>query len=261
MENLKSQLLIINSKDRTSGTVSNFNYSMKYYGTELVQGYRVNKITIPFSWYTVVNQSFTLTRNAVDHIIYVDPGQWSAIQLAANIQARLETDVGVGLVKFSWASGSNTFTFESLDVNVLTLKFDEAHISAPTPSNNYLNFGVLTGFVLPSDISVHPTGLDITGQYAVNLAGTPNVYVKSQSLQLYGTSYFQRVSDNVIQSVPVDVNVGNYIVWQNSVATIFKNDDTRMLGNYDLQLVDEWNNLVDLRGLDWVIEIQIYSNL
>jgi hypothetical protein len=65
-------------------------------------------------------------------------------------------------------------------------------------------------------------------------------------------------ADNVIQSIPVNVQAGNYIIWQNSVQTDFAQAPSKSASSWDMKIVDEYNNLVDLQGLDWTIEIQIY---
>lgn len=256
---MQPQLIVINSKDRASGTATNFGYVMKYYGTNSVDGFRINKISVPFSWYTIQSQSFEFIYDNISYTINVLPGQWTAVQLAAQLKSETDALIGINSVNWIWNQGANTFTVSSLNPAKL---FSFNFFAGTYPTNYYYNIGVQMGFATPATLSGYKPNLtgtnSFTSLYAVNLTGGANIYIKSQSLQLYITSFFNKIPDNVIQSVPVSVAPSDFIVWQNTIETIFATNSSRPMSTFDFQLVDEYNTPLDLRGLDWTLELQIF---
>ena len=211
---MQRQLIIIDSKDRSTGTSSAFTYYMAAYGPTSVFRYRVNKVTIPFSWYTVPPQTFRINYNAVNYTVSIAGGQYNANQLATVVQNALNTALGAGQMTFTFQNdGTNTFTFATVNpANSFTLHFEVNNLLG----QNYKSVGVAAGFVLPSNLISSGPVNTLTSPYAVNLAGPPNIYVKSSSLQFYYSSFFNQNTSTVVQSIPVNVNPGDYIIWQNS---------------------------------------------
>lgn len=262
-----SQLLIINSKDRVSGPAENFIYNMEYYSPVEVQEMRINKISIPYSIYTTPAQTLTIAWavgivSPTTYTLNVPAGIYTPATLVIELQALSDAAIGVG--KIIWSYTNNLFTVQTADVfhNILV----SWNINGLGPSYQYLSLGVQMGFVLEGTTYVPPpfsTGANdiFTASYFANLAGTPNFYVTSTYLQLFQSSYFNRVPGNVVQSVPIQVNPFNMIVWQNSVPTNFKTNSTVNFNNIDFQLIDEYGNIINLNGLNWSIEIQIFYNI
>jgi hypothetical protein len=255
MSNL-SILIIVDSKDRANPagtTTSNFTYNMEYYGPNSVKGMRVNKITIPFSWNPVLAQTFVLTIGGTPANIVIPAGQWTNQQMASLIQAQITADFPSSLATFTWSPGSNLFTFTSPS-NPYELNFTGATLHL------YQNIGYMMGFfgLQSSPIIISASPGSSSSVIYPNLSGGPNVYVQSQKLQLYDSCFFQTVRGSVIQSVPVNVNVGNYIVWQNSIETVFPLVNSQPYSNFDFKLIDDYGNEVLLNGLDWVIELQFF---
>ena len=69
-----ASLLVINSKDRASGVAENFTYNFQFAGLSKVRNFRINKISIPFSWFPVVAQTFRVSWNGTAFTIPVTAG-------------------------------------------------------------------------------------------------------------------------------------------------------------------------------------------
>lgn len=259
-----SQLIIINSKDRSSGTAENFNYNMQYYAPVEVSSMRINKISIPYSIYTTPAQTLVITYSygivsPVDYTLNVPAGIYTPATLVVELQALTDAAIGVG--KVLWSYSDNLFTVQAADVfHHILISWN---INGLGPTYQYVSLGVQMGFVLEGTTFVPgPFSTDsayiFTASYFANLSGTQNFYITSTYLQLFQSSYFNNVPANVIQSVPIQVNPFNMIVWQNAVTTNFKTNSNVNFNNIDLQLVDEYNNIVDLNGLNWNMELQIF---
>lgn len=258
MAGLLSQLIIIDSKDRAAGTSSNFTYNMGSYGPTQVYGYRVNKITIPFSWSTIPAQTFDILYNSVQYVVSIGGGQYNVFQLQAAVQLALNAAVGAGALLIAFNNdGTNSFTISTVNpLNTLVLQFNINNLAA----QSYKSVGVAMGFATAENVNTAtPTVANsFTSFYAINLTGPPNIYVKSSSLQVYTSSFFNKNPDCVVQSVPVNSPAASYIIWQNSVETNFYQDPISSKTSWDMRLCDEYNNDVLLNGLDWTIEIQVY---
>lgn len=262
---MQQQLIIINSKDRASGNSGNFTYNMGYYGPSSAVFYRINKITIPFSWNTTIAQTFGITYNLAIHSpsyynISVPAGQYTPQTLVAALNTATAAAIGGGLAL--WSYTNNVFNVSVTNVgNVMSLQWATNNLP---PGQSYQSVGVQMGFVqenLNNFVNPIPethSGTSFSSTFYPDLSGGGNIYVKSQSLQIYISSFFNQNVDDVIQSVPVQVNPSNWIIWQNAVPTDFSLNPIRSLANFDFCLVDEWNNFLNLNGLDWTIELQIF---
>lgn len=236
-------LVIINSKDKASGTSSNFTYNLQYTGMTRIRQYRLNKIVIPYSWYNIQDQVILMTVNGGGPItVDIDAGSYTAQTLATYMQNKLTSAGGITFT-VTYNQNQNTYTISVTNPNIFTLLF--------TYPYNYKNLGVQMGFGTDT-----PNQESVTSSSAVNLSITNSVYLGSSSLRLYAQSYFQKVQYNIVQHVPVNVNSFNYITWQNSFATFFDCNENTSITNFDFQILDDYGNTLDLRGLDVIIELE-----
>lgn len=255
---MQRQLVIIDSKDRSTGFASNFTYYLTGYSPTTVFKYRVNKVTIPFSWYTIIPQTFQVQYNGTYYTITIPGGQYNAQQLATQITNSFSAVIGGGTLVCTFTNdGTNNFVITSETSLTFVLHFELNNLPS---GQNYKSVGVAMGYVLPTNLMSSATPVTVaTSIYAINLSGPPNIYVKSSSLQIQYSSFFNLNASTVIQTVPVGTDTGNYIVWANTYPVgDFEQDPVKTVTNWDFQLVDEYNNLIDLRGLDWTIEIELW---
>lgn len=224
-------LVIVNSKDRISGTPSNFRYELTKNKLN-VKSFRINKVTVPFSWYNQPRQTFT-----VNTILFTLPeGSYSIYSLIS----ALHSEVQGTFPNFTMTYNADTNKVSINDTIALTIVFNG-------------RLGQQLGF----ENSIGPS-VSLISTNTVNLALTSNIYIYSQSLSTYMTSFFQRRQDNIIQNIPVAVNTFNYVVWQNQLETTFALDSQNLF-NFDIKLLDDYGSVIELNGQNIIIEIQIQN--
>lgn len=227
-----STLLIINSKDRHQGSPGNFQYSLDLRGRVDIQGFRINKVTLPYSWYNIPEQQFIFNSN----VILLPAGSYTIYTLIQRLQNLMR--VYSPLLTITYDSDTNKITIED-DIS-FTVSFLE-------------DLQIALGFITPF------TGLIKTGEFVTNVNLTSNVYLSSAALTVYTNSFFNKKTANIFQSVPVNTNSFGYVIWQNSLETTFK-IDSRNIQNIDLQVYDDEGNIIDFNNQNWILEIEIYSN-
>jgi len=242
---MKPTILIVNSKDRISGTSTNFNYQIKYYGKEEIQSYRIGKVTIPYSYYNIKRQFFTFRYNNVLYDIEVPAGNYTAQSLATFLQNELSTQTSAA-VTVTYSQLTNRFSVVVSSPNVFSFDFED-------PIEYNYSVQKALGFA-----NIIPNTSTYTSVNSANLNCSDNLYIRSRTLSYYTPSIFQTQRDQVIQLVPILVNPFNFIFYENQQEINFPSD-YRSLSTFDIQLIDDYGNIIDLNGLDWTFEIQIYN--
>lgn len=242
---MKPTLLIVNSKDRISGNSTDFYYAIKYYGKEEIKDFRIGKITIPYSFYNLKQQFFNFTYNSVLFDIEVPAGNYTAQSLATFLQNTLSTETGAAIT-VTYSQSTNKFSVQVSSPNNFSFDFED-----PLPYNYSIQKAL--GFA-----NLIPTTSSYTSVNCANLNCSDNLYIRSQTLSYYNPSIFQTQRDQVIQLVPILVNPFNFIFYENQQEISFP-CDYRSLSTFDIQLIDDYGNIIDLNGLDWTFEIQIFN--
>ena len=99
---------------------------------------------------------------------------------------------------------------------------------------------------------------EYTSLNCANLNSSDNLYIFSQALSFYTPAIFQTERNNVIQVVPILVNPFNFIFYENQQQIDFPTD-FQTISTFDVKLIDDYGQVVDLNGLDWTFEIQLFS--
>lgn len=242
---MKPTLLIVNSKDRISGTSTNFNYQIKYYGKEEVDTFRIGKITIPYSFYNLQQQFFIFKYNGTNFDIELPAGNYSAQSLATFLQTTLSAETSAA-ISVTYSVTTNKFIVSVVNPNNFQFEFED-----PIPYNYSLQKAL--GF---------PNLTTVTDNYispnCANLNASDNLYIYSQALSFYTPSIFQTQRDQIIQLVPILVNPFNFIFYENQQQVNFQTD-FQTISTFDIKLVDDYGQVVDLNGLDWTFEIQLFN--
>lgn len=225
-----STLLIINSLNRTSGTPGDFEYTLNRSKFD-IQSFRVNKITIPYSFYNVVLQTYKIDNNTFT----MPAGSYTIYTLISTILSSVQT-----------LYPSFNITYDS-NTNKVTITNNLAFTAEFTQLNRILGFNNIASTLIATSVNT------------VNLNLTTNLYVNSRTLGLYINSFFLNKQANIIQSVPVNTNSFGYIIFNNQLETMFK-VDSRNLQTIDIQILDDYGNVVDFNGQDVIIELELFSN-
>lgn len=253
---MKKTLLIIDSAQRVRGTSTDFLYSINYYNLSDVNAFRVNKITVPYSFYNLKAQTFTISQGGPTININFPAGSYSANTLAQKLSSLINASLFGATITINFLADQNKFEF-IMDFGTITINF----LYDNSVLGNFANYNLSyqLGISPPTALANPPNFANYTSPLVASLSATSNLYLASPNLNLYEVSIFNKVRANIIQSIPVNVNSYNFIIWENSQETIFKLND-KSIGDLNFQLLDDYNNVVDLNGLNMIIELQLYSS-
>lgn len=251
MSNL-NMLLVIDSRLRSTGTDGDFIYIPNSISINKVRGFRVNKVTVPYSFYSVILQTFIFNYGGTNYNITIPAGNYTAYQLASTVQSNIAGAIGASTVTVQYLPIQNAFEISS---SASTFQFNFAG-SVPTTMASYsvgAQMGLLQNYNLSYTI---PATANLTSPYSANLSATSNIYLRSRTLGIYYTSYFQNNRDNIICSIPINVNAYNWIIYSQFVPTIF-DYDKQNLNQIDFSFLDDFGNILDFRGQNCIIEVEI----
>lgn len=245
--------IYINSKDIQSGNSSNFNYMLPI-GISNATAYYVKQVSIPYSDYTTFAYpmpgfsalNFALTDTGGTHIGTFPTGNYSAFAAGVILQNELNSASSSSNYSVTYNANTYTYTIETLDSTVFSLIWG----SGQYPGQQvYYTFG-FTGNLSGHSIYFSPNVASASGQ-------SYNYYIKSSALTLNGSySYFGGQKDNVIAAVPINASPGGLIQYNNQVNDWIPLRNIN-LTNIDIQLVDDFNNPINLLGLNWTMTIVI----
>lgn len=251
-------VLYINSKDRSNGVVNNFNYNLPV-GINDAYSYYVKNVVIPFSAYVSVypqndTQSYVVfimqTSTGESHNVSLPPpGNYTANQLAAAIQSDYNSTFTSNQITVTYNSNTNKFTFAYASGTATQIKIYYS-------SNNNEGQEIMRTLGFPTVGSSALAG-SLTSTYAANLTGPLNYFLQSSCFTVGDcVSFFQNTQSSTILQIPVVVNPGGIIYYENPIND-FIPLRKKNLNNIDLSLVDDYGNPVLLNGLDYSITIVI----
>lgn len=232
--------LVIDSSKRSSGTVSNFTYQLKWPITR-PDTIALESIQLYNTQYTINNNNnkfYWTTRTGVVTTSTLTNGNYTAVSLASHIQDVMNA-VGT-------------------DVYSVTFSPITGKITIMNPSGNFsLTFGTNT-----SNSCSYVLGFTNN-----NLTGS-STYTSQNIVQL-GTKYYVVYSDivsnnnydaneigSVIAFVPNNVVFGEIITYSPNLAKTFKlrSSDISRLSFY---VKDDKGNLADLNNIDWSMNLVV----
>lgn len=232
--------LHLDSKYKTLGTDGNYVIQFDT-GIEDVSSLKLESVSIPYSWYEfstgantivfedTVNPSATIT---------IEPGNYTTFELVSEINTKLAlTAAPYSGITISYDGNNYKFTFSALFTYVPT--YPAAIVAKKL------------GFT-----SVIP--LAATTHTSTNIARLQEDYLYIRSNYLGSGRLFQDIinSDtkvnNIIGKIPINVNPGNIIQWNNeSLMFMIDYMSERTLNEVDLTLVNGAGQALDLNGGTW----------
>jgi hypothetical protein len=252
---MRNSILIIQSEQRITGTSSDFIYSPKVINTGEIKKYRLNKVVVPYSYYNLKNQTFQFYFGEVGPIVMdILAGTYNAYELATLMQDTLRISADTDTIFVSYNANTNNYTVYTEPSQ--TFRFQFTAIDG-NPDLNAYSIGVQMGFVQANNIDeTLPVSSFYTTRFAANASATNNIYVKSNALSVYDLAYFRGKHANVLASVPVNVNPFNWIIYT-EFSPIFFDFDRQQLGQIDVQFLDDFGNILDFRGLNTTLELEV----
>lgn len=240
-------LCVIDSKLRFSGTSTNFIYRL---GTAVE---RVRKITaatvsIPFSYWIINSGNKTLTLNDGANTATMAEGSYNL----TNFQLALKNALN--------AAGINVGFSVIYDVSTGLLTISNASTAFKINASGEDSLSQLLGFNVDTS-----TSMSVTGTTVMNTAGTRYIYVVSQKICTYHVKEKARAADgrfeNAICIILPNVAFGGFITYFTPLEVTI--NDTKNGASFsttddiDFALYDEFGNIMDLHGLEWLLVLKM----
>ena len=244
-------IIYINSRNRLSGTDSNFNIylpidtSMKYDHVTLLQA------NIPKTYYQVNTgyNTFTLVENTSQVTITVPIRTYNR-QLFATIIANLLTANSPNALTYQ-ISYSNTNIEPETGLFTYTVSGGTIQPSLIFPASSLLYEQM--GFAYAST-NTFSSG-ELTSTAVCNFASETSLFIRSDVCFNY---YSQ---DNVLQEIYVGgVSYNSVIAFQNVCSIDYSKKVVKTGNVFNFSLTDENGNILDLNGVNMVFTILFYRN-
>jgi hypothetical protein len=255
---MKLTTLYINSKNRmANGTHTDFKINLTPYGLTNIKKYCIKNATIPFSYYSTSYANgnpngFQIVDFQVGFLGYtlkIPFGTYPYSDLALIIQDQLNANLLTSAFVVSYDSHTSKFTISNN--TVFSILWGSTQY-AGTPYYKLLS--TVLGF----------NNVDLSGQtsytssFTANLSGGMNIYIKSNALSYSRSVFFENKPNTVILGIPNMSAYGGIITYFDQ-ELIMQYNGTSQLNVIDFQLVDEYDNIIDLNGLDWSFILCFYT--
>jgi hypothetical protein len=239
----RKKIFYVNSRNRTSGTNSNFFYSLNLKDSDRYSHAVILQASIPKSYYLVVSgqNTFTLTENGSDATITISPGNYNRKNFKTTLQTLLN------------AGSPNGWTYA---------------VSIPSaPDTGYYNFTVSGNAGLQPSFTFttylyEQLGFNINS--TVNFVGDSLSSVNVISLQKETTIFLHSSligtgNDNVIQEMYSNANDFDYITYHCINLEGYSKRIINISDNYWFYLTDENDNEINLNGQNVVFTLMVYE--
>lgn len=195
---------------------------------------------IPYSFYNIDenNNKFMFCVNNVSfYTITIPSGNYNVYQVmnyieANNTQLKLSYDVITNKITFTHNSYEFYVLSTSTCLELLGLKSSDTQL-AMTSYNKKL-----------------------TSNYCINLQSKHCICVQV-NYQTGNINISNKLSNNILASIPVNGQPYSMIVYRNSNAGFRSNLYTNTLGYLNVKLIDQNNNVVNLNGCHWTLTLQL----
>ncbi len=254
----KQSILYLNSKDFSNGPN---NYTGNYIlpiGVQDCTHYYIKNFVCPYTQYTTIYKLqsgatpyFTINQNAGPlYEISIPVGNYSAQQLINIIQPQLDGYFGAGIITLTYSPNTYLFTFENSGPPSFELDFSQT-------GSNFTSVYQSIGWVLGFPNFKSTLGSEFTSSQSAQLAGPLNYFLLSSALCIGDSvSFFQNQQSTCILQIPINTFPSGYIIYQNPFSD-FIPLRKKQLQNIDLQLVDDYGNLVNLTNLNFSLTIVV----
>lgn len=196
---------------------------------------------IPYSFYIIneTNNKINLVIDSINHFFTVPVGNYNAFTL---------------LDLLNTIDNKITFTLNNSNGKyIITSNFSFSVLSTST---------ILK--IIGGELNKTYNGLVVNNKYildfpfGVNLLGTKNLYIKCN---LILENLQTKTSDNsTLKSIPVNVPPFGLILYNNNenIESLIKNSQ---IDNFNIEIVDDDDNLINMNNQDWSITIELKTTL
>ena len=267
--------LEINSKDRTAGNIEDFAYSLNNQikfnqGRPKSYFMRFENIMIPKTFYDVdeTNNTFIVLEDdgigGFDTItITIPPGNYTITELLTELEGELDTNT----------LNSNSYTLFYDDItNKVSIEYVGATsvsviietISNGSTLNDLLGLGKDTNNIqtinnntLTDQQITLSSGVIYTASYVVDLDTKSYVILE---VDITSDSYYDNDNQKHIGvHVPINVGRNEKQYFDNHEGSLLRLNSKSPLSSMRIRLLDEYGNQINLNGVNWSCELNIYQ--
>ena len=232
-----SQYIFINSADRISGTINDFQVFLKDIKNDLEDiSITIQNLSIPNSFYPINLLNNIISIGATTALTAtITPGNYTATQFITEFVA--ESSLGI---TGTYNGNTGKFSFGSTNGMAwsLTANTNQPFLGLTTGAHNSVN-GV------------------ITSDSVINLSGAREIRILSD-IPIYSTNT-RDDNKNILISVYPNCTFGNMINYSLQNFAHVKLS-TSNIGLQRFTLVNEYNEILDLNNLDWSMTLLLTSN-
>jgi len=233
----ESYQLYLNSK--YADTTNNDTYKFQFKTLDVEEGYyiylSVQNISIPYSFYNVndSNNKIEYVLNSQLYTVNIPPSNYNVHQFIEYL---------------STAMTNFTITYSSR-TNKITFSHNAFNFTLLSSSTCYKILGFKEG------VNYTSNNVSLTSVNCVNMMTVNSIFVLS-NLMTYNISSSLPNSQNVLCQVLVN-NAPNSIIQYSNTNHFRTNLFVNRLTNINLKLVDEYNNAINLNGLNFIVTLQL----
>lgn len=193
-------------------------------------------ISIPYSFYNVnkYNNTLYISIGVVDHFpITIEPGNYNAYQLIEYVNEAVKVHDADCI--FSYDSIKNKFRYEFTGTGYFKIHFR-------------LNSYVLFGSEYDEIIEMNPTTPVVYSKNIVQMNYTNNIIIRSNISN--GNIIYNNNYTNYMAVIPINCSPNQLITYSN-YSSDFWIDVHKNVSYIELELVNDWGEVVDLNQGNW----------
>lgn len=201
----------------------------------------VQNAQLPYSFYNI-NVYNNLLRIGLDAnppvVLTLTRGNYNATTLITEIQARL-TAAGITSITLTISNITGLLTFTRSSGN-FTLYF------SGSTCFRVLGFDPTINYTSTTSVLIAP--------YPLNLLGTLKLRIASYALPVNTIDSTVEGNLNVLATIPI--NAGNFgLIMYENTNNIQSQLNTRLLDGFDMEIIDDDNNLINFNNTYWTISL------
>ena len=199
---------------------------------------------IPYSWYIINsrNNKISVTEDEITTDIYLTNGNYNIREIAILLENALnENTQNNTTYNVSFSKYTNKLTISTDDTEKSTI-FDFYY------SYEILGFDYWTTYTMTTDVP-------LTSSNVCNIYADDNVYCRTNLINNSAIDSYSRSATNILQKIEIHVPQGSYIYLNNITTALLS--DNKSINSIQLFITDEWDDIINLNGLNWSCTLQI----
>ena len=233
-----SSFIYIDSTDRLFGTPSNFKINIQDLNTNNEKDISLNTLSINKSFYAINNSNHSFLFGTTG-ITTLTNGNYNSTQFCSELNTQLDA-LPLG------ATFTTTYSTTNGKLSIVSSDTSDFTITSNTQNYRYLGMNISSVVSSVSGIWTSPNVIDLAGsRYIDKLVDLPIASVNTKNR-----------NKNILARVFINADRFGQILYLKENFAFCKLLTAR-LNQISFQLVDEFNNELDLNGTEWIATLEI----